>query len=245
MKLIRYYGKARNFNSIECVKKWENSDRNSYFFNFCSAAFTMIVFFTLGMAPKSILSQYYGKTAFFLSGTLSWNRSNTFQGKITTTKHGCFLYENWHEQSMWQKITMSSCNKIFKQVFSFLSNLTPASLKVLKVLKWNLYRFSHTVHETRPLWVSLRVNHLWFKLEKRPFCVLLYIIGGSRHLLIIHYKNLIGSYTTWQNCISNSNSSAIKVVEYWSKDKALEWHDHEAVSLFLNNFSMTFNCGIK
>ena len=96
MKLIRYYGKARNFNSIGCVKKRENSDRNSYFFNLCSAAFTMIVFFTLGMAPQSISNQYYGKTAFFLSGTLGWNGSNTFQRKITTTKPGCFFYENRH-----------------------------------------------------------------------------------------------------------------------------------------------------
>ena len=68
-----------------------NSDRNSCFFNLCSGAFTMIVFFTLGMAPQSISSQYYGKTAFFLSGTLGWNGSNTFQRKITTTKHGCFF----------------------------------------------------------------------------------------------------------------------------------------------------------
>ena len=158
MKLIRYYGKARNFNSIGCVKKRENSDRNSYFFNLCSAAFIMIVFFTLGMAPQSILSQYCGKTAFFLSGTLCWNRSNTLQGKITTTKHVCFLCKNWHEQLMWQKITMSSCNKIFKQVLSFLSNLTPASLKVLKILKWNLYGFSRTALGTRSLGFSIRVK---------------------------------------------------------------------------------------
>ena len=128
MKLIRYYGKARNFNSIGCVKKRENSDRNSYFFNLCSAAFTMIVFFTLGMAPQSISNQYYGKTAFFLSGTLGWNGSNTFQRKITTTKHGCFFYENRQEQLMWQKISMSSCNKTFKQVLSFLSSRTSALL---------------------------------------------------------------------------------------------------------------------
>ena len=130
MKLIRYYGKARNFNSIGCVKKRENSDKNS-FFNLCNAAFTMI-FFTLGMAPQSISSQYYGKTAFFLSGTLGWNGSNTFQRKITTTKHGCFFYENRQEQLMWQKITISSCNKTFKQVLSFLSNLTSA-LFILRI----------------------------------------------------------------------------------------------------------------
>ena len=132
MKLIRYYAKARNFNSIGCVKERENSDRNSCFFNLCSGAFTMIVFFTLGMAPQSISSQYYGKTAFFLSGTLGWNGSNTFQRKITTTKYGCFFYENRQEQLMWQKITMSSCNKTFKQVLSFLSNLTSA-LFILRI----------------------------------------------------------------------------------------------------------------
>ena len=153
MKLIRYYGKARKFNSIGCVKKTVKLTQKLLFLQFCSAAFTMIVFFTLGMAPQSILSQYYGKTAFFLSGTLGWNRSNTLQGKITTTKHVCFLYENRHEQLMWQKITMSSCNKTFKQVLSFFSNLTPASLKVLKILKWNLYGFSRTVLGTRTLGV--------------------------------------------------------------------------------------------
>ena len=133
MKLIRYYAKARNFNSIGCVKERENSDRNSCFFNLCSGAFTMIVFFTLGMAPQSISSQYYGKTAFFLSGTLGWNGSNTFQRKITTTIHGCFFYENRQEQLMWQKLTMSSCNKTFKQVLSFFSNLTSA-LFILQIL---------------------------------------------------------------------------------------------------------------
>ena len=174
MKLIRYYSKARNFNSIGCVKKRKNSDRNSYFFNLCSAAFTTIVFFSLGMAPQSILSQYYGKTAFFQSGTLGWNRSNTFQGKITTTKHGCFLYENWHEQLMWQKITMSSCNKIFKQVLSFLSNLTSVSLRVLKVLKWNLYGFSHTVRGTRTLGVFDTSKTIDGLNLKKPFWVFSY-----------------------------------------------------------------------
>ena len=38
----------------------------------------------------------------------------------------CFFYENLQEQMMWQKITMSSCNKTSKQVLSFLSNLTSA-----------------------------------------------------------------------------------------------------------------------
>ena len=66
MKLMRYYVKQGTL--IGCVKKQENSDRN-YFFNLCSAAFTMI-FFTLGMGPQFISSKYYGKTAFFLSGTL-------------------------------------------------------------------------------------------------------------------------------------------------------------------------------
>ena len=70
-------------------------------------------------------------------------------------------------------------------------------------------------------------------------------MGGSRHLLINHYKNLIRSYTTWRNCINNSYSSAIKVVGFWSKDTALEWHNRETVSLFLNNFSTTFNCDLK
>ena len=111
------------------MKKRENSDRkNSYFFNLCSAAFTMIIFFTLVIAPQSISGQCfnYGKTALFLSGTFGWNGSNTFQGKITTTKHGCFFCKNRQEQLMWQKIIMSSCNKTFKQVLSLFSNLRSA-----------------------------------------------------------------------------------------------------------------------
>ena len=127
----------------------ENSDRNSYFFNLCSAAFiTMIVFFTLGMVPQSISSQYYGKTAFFLSGTLVWNGSNTFQRKITTTKYGCFFYENWQEQLMWQKITISSCNNTFKQALSFLLNLTSALFILqiaLSLLTWNSKQVSELV----------------------------------------------------------------------------------------------------
>ena len=127
----------------------ENSDRNSYFFNLCSAAFiTMIVFFTLGMVPQSISSQYYGKTAFFLSGTLGWNGSNTFQRKITTTKYGCFFYENRQEQLMWQKITISSCNNTFKQVVSFLLNLTSALFILqiaLSLLTWNSKQVSELV----------------------------------------------------------------------------------------------------
>ena len=129
---IIYYSKGRNFNSIWCVKKRENSDRkNSYFCDFSSAAFT--IFFTLFIA-QSISGQCFnfGKTGFFLSGTFGWNGSNTFQRKITTTKHGCFFYENRQEQLMWQKITMSSCNKTFKQVLSFLSNLTSA-LFILRI----------------------------------------------------------------------------------------------------------------
>ena len=146
MKLTRYYAKARNFNSIGCVKERENLDRNSCFFNLCSGAFTNIVFFTLGMAPQSILSQY-GKTAFFLSGTLGWNGSNTFQRKITTTKHGCFFYENRQEQLMWQKITMSSCNKTFKQVLSFLSNLTSALFILWIALSSHFFLNSKQVSE--------------------------------------------------------------------------------------------------
>ena len=84
----------------------------------------MIVFFSFSIAPQFISSQCYVKAAFFLSGLLSWNGSNTFQRKITTTKHGCFIYENRQEQLMWQKIIMSSCNKTFKQVLFFLSSST-------------------------------------------------------------------------------------------------------------------------
>ena len=117
------------------VKKRENSDRkNSYFFNLCSATFTMIIFSTLVIAPQSNSGKCfsYGKTAFFLSGTFGWNGSNTFQRKITTTKHGCFFCKHRQEQLKWQKIILSSCNRTFKQVLSFLSNLTSA-LFILRI----------------------------------------------------------------------------------------------------------------
>ena len=123
MKLLRNYCKAGNFNSIGFVKKRDNSDRNSNFFNLCSASlYNDFLHFRYGTSIhfKPILL----KTVFFLDGTLGRNGSNTFQRKITTTKHRCFFYENRQEQLMWQKIAMSSCNKTFKQVLSFLSNLT-------------------------------------------------------------------------------------------------------------------------
>ena len=115
-----------------CVKKRENSDRkNSYFCDFSSAAFT--IFFALFIA-QSISGQSFnfGKTGFFLSGTLGWNGSNTFQRKITTTKHGCFFCKIGQEPLMWQKIIMSSLNKTFKQVLSFRPNLTSA-LFILRI----------------------------------------------------------------------------------------------------------------
>ena len=94
--------------------------------------------------------------------------------------------------------------------------------------------------------LSRRVNHLWFKLEKKTFCILpFYIIGGCRHLLINLYRNLSGSYTTWRNCINTSYILGIKVVRFWSKDTALEWHNSEAVSFFLSRFSATTHLWYK
>ena len=105
--------------------------------------FTMIVFFILVIARQSISSQCfnYGKTAFFISGTLGWNGSNTFQRKITTTKHGYFFFKNLQEQSTWQKIIMSSCNKTFKHVLSFFSFLTLA-LFILRITLYTDLKFS-------------------------------------------------------------------------------------------------------
>ena len=74
-------------------------------------------------------------------------------------------------------------------------------------------------------------------LKKTPSCVLLFYIGGSRHLLINLYRNLSGSYATWWNCINTSYILAIKVVRFWSKNTIFEWHNREAVSFFLNKFS--------
>ena len=131
MKLIRYYGKARNFNSIGCVKKRENSDRNSYFFNLCSAAFTMI-FFTLGMGPSIHFQPILWKNCFLPK----WNIWLKWIKHIPKENHHnkTWLFFLWKSTGamMWQKITMSSCNKTFKQVLSFLSNLTSA-LFILRI----------------------------------------------------------------------------------------------------------------
>ena len=131
MKLIRYYGKARNFNSIGCVKKRENSDRNSYFFNLCSAAFTMI-FFTLSVGPSIHFQQILWKNCFLPK----WNIWLKWIKHIPKENHHnkTWLFFLWKSTGamMWQKITMSSCNKTFKQVLSFLSNLTSA-LFILRI----------------------------------------------------------------------------------------------------------------
>ena len=79
------------------------------------------------IAHQSISGQWfnYGKTALCLSGTLGWNGSDI-------TKYGCFCCNNWQEQLMLQEIIMSSCNKTFNQILSFLSNLTSA-LFILRI----------------------------------------------------------------------------------------------------------------
>ena len=130
---ILYYSKGRNFNSIWCVKKRENSDRkNSYFFNLCSAAFTMINFFTLVIAPQSISGQCfsYGQTAL-----PKWNIGLKWIKHIPKENHHSktwlFFLKNRQEKLMWQKI-MSSSNKTFKKVLSFLSSLTSA-LFILRI----------------------------------------------------------------------------------------------------------------
>ena len=76
-------------------------------------------------------------------------------------------------------------------------------------------------------------------LEIKPFCVLLYyIIGESRHLLINLSRNLRGSYTNWRNCINSSYILTIKVCGSELKTQLLN-DNREAVSFFLNKFSMT------
>lgn len=112
------------------MKILENSERkNSYFSNLCSAAFTMTVFFVLVIARQSILSQFFnfGKTGFFICRKLDSNRSNTFQRKISTAEHGSvFSLKSNKSNGCDRKQTMHSCDKTFKQVLSFLSNLTSA-----------------------------------------------------------------------------------------------------------------------
>ena len=104
------------------MKKRENSE-------------TLLQFMQCSLYNNCFLHFRYGASIDFkpiliikliISGKLGRNGSNIFQRKITTTRHSCFFYENRQEQLMWQKITMSSCNKTFKQVLSFLSNLTSA-----------------------------------------------------------------------------------------------------------------------
>ena len=121
---LRYYGKGRNFNSIGCVKKRENSDRkNSYFFNLCSADFTMIVFFALVIAPQSISSQCFKIMEKLLSSLVEhWVEIDETHSKGNSLQQNmvAFSFKNRLEQLTWQKIIISSCNKTFKQVLFFL-----------------------------------------------------------------------------------------------------------------------------
>ena len=54
------------------------------------------------------------------------------KGKSPQQNMVVFFYENRQEQLIQQKITMSSYNKTFKQVLSFLSNLT-STLFILRI----------------------------------------------------------------------------------------------------------------
>ena len=54
------------------------------------------------------------------------------KGKLPQQNMVVFFCKNRQQQLMWQKIIMSSCNKAFKQVLSFFSNLTSA-LFILQV----------------------------------------------------------------------------------------------------------------
>ena len=56
-----------------------------------------------------VMLQNYGKTAFFISGTLGWNGSNTFQRKLNTTKDGFFLSKLDRSNDV-AEIIISSCN---------------------------------------------------------------------------------------------------------------------------------------
>ena len=123
MKLIRYYryyGREKNFKSIKCVKKWENSDRrNSCFSNLCRESNDCFLHFSHS-ASVHFKPINYGKTGFFISGTLGWNRSNTFRRKITTAKHSS-VFSLKIDRSNWcgRKKNHEYCNKTFEQVLSF------------------------------------------------------------------------------------------------------------------------------
>ena len=127
MKLRGYYGKGRIFNSIGYVTNGKIQTGKTLFSSIYAVHTLYNDCFLRSSYSASIhykpMLQNYGKTAFFTSGTLAWNESNTFQRTLTTTKHGCFFFKNWQEQLMWHKIIISSCNKTFKQVLSFLLNL--------------------------------------------------------------------------------------------------------------------------
>ena len=151
-----YYCKKRQFKPIGCVKKQKKgkSDKNnSYFSNLCSTAFTIFVFLILVIAAQSILSQcsHYGKTSFFISGTLRWHELKTFQRKITTTKHGSVFYlkigrSNW----CGRKKIKRSYNKTFKQVFSLFWNLISA-LFIFRVTIYTYLKFEGTVVELKKM----------------------------------------------------------------------------------------------
>ena len=159
MKLIRYYryyGRERNFKSIKCVKKWENSDRrNSCFSNLCRESNDCFLHFSHS-ASVHFKPINYGKTGFFISGTLGWNRSNTFRRKITTAKHSSVFSlkidrSNWCGRKKIMNIVTKLSNKFFLFFFWYLTSvlyifgqhltLIRSSKKVFELVKMLLQVF--------------------------------------------------------------------------------------------------------
>ena len=67
-----------------------------------------------------VMLQNYGKTAFFISGTLGWNGSNTFQRKLNTTKHWGFFVKIRQEQWRGRKYSSVVVIKLSNKSFPFL-----------------------------------------------------------------------------------------------------------------------------
>ena len=85
---------------------------------------------------------------------------------------------------------------------------------------------------------SLRVNHLWFKLDKKPLFV--YYCFTSLGIQASFDKTLQESQWILHHLAELHNTNhilAIKMMRFWSKDTTLEWNNRETVSFFLNKFS--------
>ena len=147
MKWRRYYGKGRDFSSIACVKKTGKFRQEKLLFlQFMQCRLYNDCFFRFSYSASihfKPMLQNYGKTAFFISRALGWNGSNTFQTKLTRTKHGCFFFKNRQEQLCSRKSSAVVVIKLSNKFFSF----------------FQIY-FIYTSDSTLHFWNSKQVSEL-------------------------------------------------------------------------------------